>query len=119
MGISLANLVENRREVVITFEGGDLHVSYNPSKLNAGFVSRLQEQLDDDDPLAFARLFCSVVTAWDLVGPLGEGETAVADGEAVPLSPEHVAWVPGFILKHVIERISEDAAPKQKTSSRR
>lgn len=119
MGISFANLVENERTVAIDINGHELHVTYKPSKLSPAFMNRIGEQIEDDDPLGFAKLFCEVVSDWNLEGPMGEGEQAVEMGEKVPVEPEYVAWVPGAILRYIIEQIGEDSAPKSRKKSRR
>lgn len=119
MGISFSNLVENERTVAIDINGNDLHVTYRPSKLSPAFMTKIGEDIEDDDELAFARLFCSIVADWDLEGPIGEDEFVVEHGQKVPLEAEYVSWVPAAILRYIIEQIGEDSAPKSKKKARR
>lgn len=120
MGISFSNIVEDSRTVAIDINGHDLHVSYNPSRLSPAYMSKIGDTFEDEeDALAFARLFCEIVVDWDLEGPIGEGEHAVGHGEKVPMVAETVAWVPAAILRYIIEQIGEDSAPKSRKKSRR
>lgn len=123
MPISLNNLVKKSRTISIDVEGGALSVTYDPSKLSAAYMQSIQEQLQDDDPLAMAEMFCHIVTDWDLVGPLHEKghNEFVEDGKPVPMEKRFVAWIPTPILQEIITTIGEDASPKsaQKGSQRR
>lgn len=118
MPVSFANLVENERTVTIDINGQDLHVTYKPKTLSPAFMNDMAEQVEDDDPNAFATMFCSVVTAWDLEGPLGEGKKAVKAGDPVPLEPEIVSYIPTAIMRYILEQIAEDSAPKSRKSNR-
>jgi hypothetical protein len=122
MGISFTNLVENERTVTIDVNGNDLHVTYKPKTLSPAFMNKLADEVEDDDPEGFSKMFCSVVTGWDLEGPLGEGENAIKAGEAVPLDLEVVSWIPTALMRYILEQIAEDSAPKgrkRSNSSRR
>jgi len=123
MGITFADIVEKSRKVVIEFGGGNLNVEYDPSALSPAKISKMNKELkgvDEDDEeamLGVAKMFCGIVKNWDLVGPLGEddnGEPLVAEGAAVPVTPELVAWLPSPVIQHIIEKVGEDASPKGK-----
>lgn len=117
MGISFSNLVENERTVAIEINGEDLHVTYKPKTLSPAFMNKMAEDVQDDDPEGFAKMFCSVVTAWDLEGPLGEGKDEVKAGQLVPLEPRVVSYIPTSIMRYILEQIAEDSAPKSKKRS--
>lgn len=127
MGITFADLVEKTRTFEITLDKGSLEVTYDPSALSPAKISRLNKQLrevansededNDENLFAVAKMFCSVVKGWSLVGPFGEddnGKPLVAVGEPVPVEPDFVAWLPSPIISHIIEKVGEDAAPKAK-----
>lgn len=127
MGITFADLVEKSRTFDIELDKGNaLQVTYDPSALSPAKISRLNKQLravaDDDEDndenlFAVAKMFCSVVKDWSLEGPFGEdedGEPLVAKGEPVPVEPDYVAWLPSPVIAHIIEKVGEDAAPKSK-----
>ena len=117
MGINLSNIVENERTINIDFSGENLEVTYAPSALSQGRMNKLQKELDkgeDTDPLAFAQLFCSIVTGWNLEGPLGEGDDEIAAGKPVPMEARYVAWVPTPVLTYITEKVGEDANPKSR-----
>lgn len=108
--VSFSNLVADQATVNIDIKGETLRVTYKPSNLSPAFFQKLGEELEDDDPQAFSKLFCEVVSSWDLEGPLGD----VPAGQPVPLDPAHVSWVPGAILRFIIEQIGEDSTPKSR-----
>lgn len=124
MGISFADIVEKSRTVKIDVRGGHLSLTYDPSALSPAKISQMNKKLkassdqeDDEALMAVSNMFCGIVKGWDLTGPLGEdaeGNPLVAEGEAVPVEPEYVAWLPSPILSHLIEQVGEDSAPKTK-----
>lgn len=117
--VSFGSLVKDNATVAVEFDTGDvLHVTYKPSTLSPAFMEQMAEEVDDDDPQGFAKLFCEVVTDWDLEGPFGQGKHAVKAGEKVPLKPEVVSWVPTGIMRFILQEIGEDSAPKGKKKNR-
>lgn len=119
-GISFADLVERKRTMLIRFANGKtLEVTYRPDKLTPATLRRINEAIADDDELAFARMVCEVVSDWELVGPYAEGtEVEVPAGEKVPITPEHLAYMPGPYLGHIWNSIAEDANPDPKRNKR-
>ena len=120
MALTLNNLVANQKTLTVEFEGGNLDVTYTPRKLSAAYLAKINDSLEEGDTLAMARLFCDIVTGWDIEGPLNEEGDAefVAAGELIPLEPEFVAWIPGPILQHIISEVAADAVPKSAKRSR-
>ena len=128
MGISFSNIVENSRTVSIPFGDDALSITYKPAALSPAHMSKMQNELDkgdDTDPFAVAHMFCSLVTGWDLLGPIGEdanGKPLVAAGKPVPCEVDYAAWLPSAVTQFIITEIAEDSAPKSKkakSSSRR
>jgi len=120
MGISLAKLgVTKDRKAVVEFDGGNINVTYDATKMNAAAMNAINASVDEEDYTAAAQVFVSVITSWDLTGPLGEGEHEVAEDEVIPLTPEHVSYVPYPILGAIIESVAEDANPNSKKKRRK
>jgi hypothetical protein len=125
MGISFSNLVENSRTVAVDFGGGNLlTVTYKPTAMSPAHLQKIQGELDkgdDTDPYAVAHMFCSIVTNWNLEGPLGEdkdGAPIIAEGAVVPMDVDHVAWLPSSVIQFIVEQVAEDSAPKGKKAKR-
>lgn len=128
MGISFADIVDKSKDLRVEFGGGALNLSYDPSALSPAKISKMNKELrkaeqdadaEDEDAslMGVAKMFCGIVKSWDLTGPLGEdedGNPLVAEGVAVPVEPEYVAWLPSPVISHIVEKIGEDAAPKGK-----
>jgi hypothetical protein len=114
MAITLNHIVSNSKSFNVEFEGGNLNVTYNPRKLSAAYLAKVNEYLEEGDTLAMGRLFCEIISDWDLVGPFNEegDDEFVAAGVAVPLEPEYVAWIPGPTLQHVLSEAAADSVPK-------
>jgi hypothetical protein len=121
MPISFNNLVEKSRSLSLPMANGSIELSYNPSKLSAAFVQEMQEKAEENDPLIMAKLICHVVSDWDIEGPLHDEDhnDFVAAGDKIPLEPRYVAWIPGPVLTHIMEKIGEDASPKSQPSNSR
>lgn len=127
MGITFADLVEKTRTFDINLDKGTLQITYDPSALSPAKISKLNKQLravseeddeeNDENLFAVAKMFCSVVKGWSLEGPFGEdeeGEPLIAAGKPVPVEADYVAWLPSPVISHIIEKVGEDAAPKSK-----
>lgn len=114
MGVSLSKLVEETRTFKAKFNSSHILVTYKPKNLSSKYMSKLQDDVEDDDPEAMAVGFCAIVTEWDLEGPVTDDEDneLVAEGEVIPLEPEIVSWLPTSILGAVLKSIGEDASPK-------
>jgi len=110
MGISFNQLINKSAKMSIAFSGGDLNVTYDPTKLSVAHAQKIQESVSEDDPMGSAIYFCEIVTDWDLLGPLGD----IADKEPVPLEPEAVAWLPVSTMRTILEEIGDHSAPKLK-----
>jgi len=123
MPISISQLVKNSRTFAIPLEGGEVNVTYDPSKMSAAYMQEIQERLEEDDPYAVANLFCAMVKGWDLVGPINEEghNDFIADGKPIPLEPRYVAWIPTPFLMGILQAVGDDASPKspQKNSVKR
>ena len=124
MGISFNNIVENSRTVSIGFGDGALSVTYKPTSLSPAHLQKINKELnkgEETDPYAVAIMFCSVVTAWNLEGPVGEdedGQPVIEAGKPVPVEAEYVAWLPTQVIQYIIQEVAEDSAPKGKKSKR-
>ena len=121
MGVSFSSLVENERTVKIDVNGERLTVTYSPRNMTGPRLEKLAEAIqaahEDDAPDAtvnlLAELFCGVVSAWNLEGPIEgpDGNEVVPLGAPVPLMPEFVAHLPGPIVEYLIEKLREDCRP--------
>ena len=60
--------------------------------------------------------FCTIVEAWDLVGPLSNratGELIVAEDEPVPVNLETMRYVSSYFMVQVLNGIRDDIRPKK------
>lgn len=124
MGINFGNLVEDSRSVAIEVGNSDVvNITYSPRALSPASMQRLQERLnkgEDTDPYAVAEMFCSIVTDWDVYGPVSDedGNVLVHEGQRVPLEPHYVAELPASVISFLMEKVGEDSAPKSRKSKR-
>ena len=121
MGLSFADLVERKRTFLVKFaNGATLEVTYRPDNLTPATLARLGEAgSGDDDELTLARMAAEILTDWELEGPFAVGtDCEVKAGEKVPITPEHLAYLPGPHMGHIINSITEDANPDPKRKGR-
>lgn len=113
MAISISKLgvTKNRTATIPVFDG-EVTVTFDATKLSSASINQITQSIEEDDFTGAARLFVSIVSEWDLAGPIGEGKLAVKDGEVIPLTPEHVAFIPVSILNYILEAIIEQTNPK-------
>lgn len=113
MAISISKLgVTKDRKAVVDFGDDVVNVSFDATKLSSAAINDITSKIEEDDFTGAARLFVSIVREWDLAGPIGEGKLAVKEGEVIPLTPEHVAFVPVAILNYILESLIEQTNPK-------
>lgn len=119
-GITIADLVERKRTMLVHFAGGKtLEITYRPDRMTPATVQRIAEAAEGTDELALARLAAEILADWELVGPYAEGTAAeVPAGEKVPITVEHLAYFPGPYLSHIVNSIAEDANPDPKRRTR-
>ena len=114
---SIANLVEDRAEAVISIGGGELHVAYRPKRVTMAEDARRQRLADDGDSFALAKAMERLLISWDLDGPIIEESddgleiTRVSAGESVPLDPEVMQFIPLPILVAIMQGVQLDAMP--------
>ena len=118
--ISFADLVERKRTFAIKFSNGaTLEVTYRPDHLTAANLKKISDAEALEDELGFARLMCGILDEWELTGPFAVGsEYEVAAGEPVPITPDHLAHMPGPHLGYIWRAIPEDANPDPKAKTR-
>src|SRR5687768_11372404 len=109
MPISIADLATGRRTFTLETEFGGVRITYKPYEMTPAREAELarlgdtvQEDMEDAGEGAdtsrtesgltkLIAQFCTIVDAWDMVGPLKSretGEIIVAEGDVVPVTPD-------------------------------
>jgi hypothetical protein len=133
MPVSIADLSSGRRTFTLDTSAGGVRITYRPYEMTPAREvelsrlgdSTLEEYSDEGDNTAqteagLTRLiaqFCTIVEAWDMIGPLTNRETGaviVESGEVIPVSPEALRYCSSFFLVQVLNGVSSDARPKGK-----
>lgn len=132
MPISIADLATNRRSFTLETDMGGLRVTYRPYEMTPAREAELArlgdetlEEYEDEGKntaeteAGLTKLiaqFCTVVEAWDLVGPLSDrstGEIIVEAGEPIPVNEKTMRYVSSYFMVQVLNGISEDVRPKK------
>ncbi len=132
MPISIADLATNRRTFTLTTEVGSVRVTYRPYEMTPAREAELArlgdsalEEYEDEGQntseteAGLTKLiaqFCTIVEAWDLVGPLSDpttGETIVEAGAPIPVTPKVMRYVSSYFMVQVLNALAEDARPKK------
>jgi len=115
MGVSLNDLVNDKRTVPVEYLGRTIELTYRPNSLNRNFYEELRkrsaekraanEVLTDDQ---WAVLwFSKIVCGWDLTKGADEA----------PITEETLALLGTRFLLQAIETISQDLLPNPKRSA--
>jgi len=132
MPISIADLATNRRTFTLHTEVGDVRVTYKPyemtpareaelTRLSDSTLSDYEDEGKDtaETEAGLTKLiaqFCTIVEAWDLVGPLSDGTTGdviVEAGEPIPVNTKTLRYVSSYFMVQVLNALAEDARPKK------
>lgn len=98
--INLANLVKDRRDLVIEIGGeGELNVTYKPSQFTAATEERYIDLIEKKRVnMAYVDALVEILDAWDLVD----------DGEPVPMDQETLSGLPSEFLAEIFWAIVND-----------
>lgn len=135
------DFLADRKELTID-EGDDpLKVVYRPARINAQFMRSLQELGEEEhaDSKALVFIVCTVLSDWNLTGPLVvdeplmdrkgrplkddfgvvqyETRELVPEGQKVPIKSEYVKHLPSALLGLIWNRVTEDMRPDPKSES--
>lgn len=134
MPISIADLASGRRTFTLDTEFGGVRITYRPYEMTPAREAELARLGDDvledmqeagegentaQTEAGLTKLisqFCTVVEAWDMVGPLSNrktGETIVEAGEVVPVNEDTMRYVSSYFMVQVLNGIAADARPKK------
>lgn len=134
MPISIADLATNRRTFTLDTEAGPVRVTYRPYEMTpareaelARLADSVQEDMEDAGEGAdtaqtesgltkLIAQFCTVIEAWDLVGPLTDRETRetiVEAGEPIPINDRTMRYVSSYFMVQVLNGVSADIRPKK------
>lgn len=134
MPISIADLASGRRTFTLDTEFGAVRVTYRPYEMTPAREAELArlgdhtlEDMSDagegentaQTEAGLTKLisqFCTIVEAWDLVGPLSNrstGEIIVEAGEVVPVNEKTLRFVSSYFMVQVLNGIMEDSRPKK------
>lgn len=105
--VSIADLVDDRREVEAKFPKSTLRVVYRPSAYTAELESELRAHFRSDQGgmhSQWALVLERLVIDWDLK----EKET---DKKSIPIEKESLAKLPGVIIKPIYDAIMDDYFP--------
>lgn len=133
MPVSIADLGRGRRTFTLDTEWGGIRITYRPYEMTPAREAELArlgdsakaEYLDEGEGettaeteaglLKLIEQFCTIIEAWDLVGPLSNratGEQIVAEGEPVPVNPETMRYVSSYFMVQVLNGVRDDIRPK-------
>lgn len=132
MPISLEDLGNTRRSFTLETEAGPVRLTYRPYEMTPAreaAIARIADETTEDLEAegeeisktegGWAKLigqFCTVVEAWDLVGPLtnpSNGELVVKKGEPIPVNPENMRYVSSYFMIKVLQGVADDVRPKK------
>jgi hypothetical protein len=132
MPISIGDLAAGRRTFTLDTDFGGVRVTYRPYEMTPAREAELArlgdstlEDYEDEGrntaetEAGLTKLiaqFCTVVEAWDLVGPLSDrttGEVIVEAGEPVPVNERTMRYVSSYFMVQVLNGIAADARPKK------
>lgn len=138
MPAQVADFIQDSRTITVTHNNRKLQVTYKPSRYNPEYVNKLNAMRDDDDAAYKIGVFsiCTLVTGWDMEGPLKvevpvlddsgepitdtfgiekfESKLIVRDGEPVPVSSDVVRYFSQDFMSALLSKINEDMDPKAK-----
>lgn len=116
MGLKISDIKREERTTTISFDSGDLNVTYRPNVFTPATIAELASVTDGSDNAAvleqnesFVRQLCELLVNWDLIGD---------DGEVIPIEPEAVAKVPLSVFQVVMRHIGEENRPEARRRSR-
>lgn len=129
--VSLREMIAREREAELDVLGLRLRVRYDPSLVSDATDRRIQQLSRSGDELAAPRVFCQIVKAWDLHGPLtaivdetdedgnvlfdDDGnplereEVIVPEGQVIPLRPDVIQHLPSEVFLAIWVALREDA----------
>ena len=134
MPISIADLASGRRTFTLDTDIGGVRVTYRPYEMTPAReaeLARLGDQTLEDMQDAgegentsqteaglkkLISQFCTVVEAWDLVGPLTDrttGTVIVEAGEPIPVNETTMRYVSSYFMVQVLNGVAADARPKK------
>lgn len=117
MPLVLSDLKNREALVTVETSAGPLEVRYRPNAMTPALEAdiNLAARSATDDETASAsnaliRMFCAVVAAMDVVGPLSDlsGREILAAGEPMPMEPRYVSLLPTRLLIDVFTAIQEE-----------
>lgn len=109
----LSDAKSHAREIIVSFEGGDLHVSYRPMSYTVEELDRLGDDAAVKDMSAEERkarigriieMITQVVASWDLTED--DGETPIDPADTVRLRS-----VPINVFTEILAAIRKDQRP--------